>query len=476
MLNLCQEVAERAAGVAEDPTLSWTVVHGFYAGMGGFVFPLNTPGSIRDCVLQVHCHHLTLTAQGVALLAECGLLPDISREDVVDKSKSDGLGKLLACVQGLWMASQIIGRLGFGYQVTLLEINTLAHVLCALIMYVLWWHKPRLIQEPTIIEGDWVAPLAAYMYMSSRLSGGGGKSKQSLMDPELSSMLFYQKLFDTASHGVSQRYDNAPAHAGVLGVGDGMQVVHDRSGSIEAQPEITIQASDHETIEGSFGPQSVLNKTAEDVRKTIEHISVGDEMRDLGDRQKLRWRLATQAFCKYPAVRSRFQRMDNADMTKKVKCWQERHPKELVTEYSGNWSTSGLLPGDFGVVMGVVLWSASMAFGAIHAAAWYDYFPTSAEAWMWRCSSLYIVGSGLLWSLINLFAKISKAFDDHWNQLRRPSPPWVSSVPLAIVCAWCGAAYAFARMFLVIEAFISIRQLPPAAYDTPNWTVAIPHL
>jgi hypothetical protein len=38
-------------------------------------------------------------------------------------------------------------------------------------MYILWWHKPLLPNEPFIVGGDWVEPLCAYMYMSSDLSG-----------------------------------------------------------------------------------------------------------------------------------------------------------------------------------------------------------------------------------------------------------------------------------------------------------------
>jgi hypothetical protein len=37
-------------------------------------------------------------------------------------------------------------------------------------------------------------------------------------------------------------------------------------------------------------------------------------------------------------------------------------------------------------------------------------------------------------------------------------------------------AYTPARMFLVVEAFISLRALPIKIYQTPDWTQLIPHL
>ncbi|KAI4126791.1 MAG: hypothetical protein LQ338_003576 [Usnochroma carphineum] len=109
--------------------------------------------------------------RGVALLAACGYLPKISREDILDKNKSDNVSKLLSVLQALWMLAQILSRLYSKLPITLLEVNTLAHIICATIIYALWWHKPKLINEPTKIRGDWVPPIAAYMFMSSQVSG-----------------------------------------------------------------------------------------------------------------------------------------------------------------------------------------------------------------------------------------------------------------------------------------------------------------
>lgn len=117
-----------------------------------------------------------------------------------------------------------------------------------------------------------------------------------------------------------------------------------------------------------------------------------------------------------------------------------------------------------------------MAFGGIHVAAWNDYFPSEVEAWLWQLSAIYITWAGLLWLLINLVAHISKPFDNYWESIRSPEAPFVKSKILVVICSLCGTLYCLARMFLVIEAFISIRKLPRSAYQTPEWTQAIPHL
>jgi hypothetical protein len=36
--------------------------------------------------------------------------------------------------------------------------------------------------------------------------------------------------------------------------------------------------------------------------------------------------------------------------------------------------------------------------------------------------------------------------------------------------------YAVARLYLVVEAFINLRNVPMTVYDTPAWTQLLPHL
>ena len=91
-------------------------------------------------------------------------------EEILDKSKVDELGKLLACTQVTWMIVHVCTRLRMQLPVTTLEVTAVSHVMCALVLYTLWWHKPRKVDEPTILSGEWVGPLAALMLMCSRES------------------------------------------------------------------------------------------------------------------------------------------------------------------------------------------------------------------------------------------------------------------------------------------------------------------
>lgn len=84
----------------------WTIVHSYFAIMGGFAIQIDD--SIGNFLplkslegLERHSR-LTLTTQGLLLLEELspGLIPDLSRTEIEDKSKGSMFAKSLVCFQG----------------------------------------------------------------------------------------------------------------------------------------------------------------------------------------------------------------------------------------------------------------------------------------------------------------------------------------------------------------------------------------
>jgi hypothetical protein len=121
--------------------------------MGGFKIGLDGSSRYEHLHFAPRSNCLTLTARSIAP-SPMQSSTYMQKEDIVDKSRADNLAKALVCVQVGWMVVQVTARVVLGLPVTLLEVNTLGHVLCALVIYVLWWHKPRLVREPTRLEGD----------------------------------------------------------------------------------------------------------------------------------------------------------------------------------------------------------------------------------------------------------------------------------------------------------------------------------
>ncbi|KAG2340255.1 hypothetical protein BDR05DRAFT_984127 [Suillus weaverae] len=120
----------------------WTLTHGFFAWMGGFV-------------LYVHGEpRATLTPNELERFVRKGYveMPVITEADIEDRSKGDGLYKCIAILQLAWFVVQLIARTAQGLPVTLLEIDTLGVVAMACIAYGFWWRKPKDIRRPYIVH------------------------------------------------------------------------------------------------------------------------------------------------------------------------------------------------------------------------------------------------------------------------------------------------------------------------------------
>ncbi|KAK3385864.1 hypothetical protein B0H63DRAFT_523179 [Podospora didyma] len=185
----------------------WTMTHGYFLGMGGFAvgYPLTdnsevlsyiNSGDHSNIYLPLDLDHLNLllfkpsfsarkpvkqygidagtsTSSGVTAAAIPSQQPNeqkqhhqskttpqflkdsipyfnISKEDILDKSKRDDIAKTIVCIQTIWFCLQCITRIGL--PITLLEFNTFEHAVCTLLIYVLWWHKPMDIRRPTVLS------------------------------------------------------------------------------------------------------------------------------------------------------------------------------------------------------------------------------------------------------------------------------------------------------------------------------------
>ena len=465
-----------------NPKTSWTVVEAFYAGMGGFTIDREMILPPENEANRVEQQRLTLTARGVALLAECGYLQEleVNKEEIEDKNKADATAKLLSCLQALWVLVEVIGRLVQHLPVTLLEVNTLGHVLCAFVMYLLWWYKPHSIRQPTVLHGDWLRPLGAYMFISSRVSGQlkdePGLLPYTWKDSELSTLIFTQPACQNLATDSPHKCNEAETSiAKSLSSTSGAL----SSGKVSPEGFIEVKAVEmgadstcHSKL-GAFVDREVSSSKPRTKRK-ISGTTIEPREGPTPMQQEMR-ALAAVAMQRYDAVRKR---------TKPMKCkgpianekWFEPEVEELLVSSADDWPSDQLLRSVGSLVMGMVLWFVSMAFGAVHVAAWNNFFPSNLEAWLWRSSALFICFSGALWLSINGLAHLFKGVDEYWERVIALKAHWTSYLLLGMLCTICGIAYICSRVFLVIEAFISIRSLPASAYNTPNWIPLIPHL
>lgn len=158
--------------------------------------------------------------------------------------------------------------------------------------------------------------------------------------------------------------------------------------------------------------------------------------------------------------------------------------------------------------MPLALGVASAAYGGLPLASLSFHFPTAVERWLWISSAIYIALTGLIpgaiflhnyiiYLLGQLITSTVGNFESNNNKLSRVVSDlrFIGSIKNSALFRWLMrmmdeirfdlvlllamtflVAYCFARAFIIVEAFISFRELPLAYYDTPTWSNLIPHI
>jgi len=152
---------------------------------------------------------------------------------------------------------------------------------------------------------------------------------------------------------------------------------------------------------------------------------------------------------------------------------------------------------------------AGAFYGGAHSTKWNSrWFPTEAERLLWRISC--IVGSTAVIPIaIQLFSPfVLKHTRRTWHDWRtrraqpvqsaesaesaQPAQPTLPAqghadtahpsawsrtpLPVQIVCSVCWVFFIAARVYIVVESFLSVRSLPRDAFRAVSWTNAIPHI
>ncbi|KAI4271095.1 MAG: hypothetical protein LQ337_006254 [Flavoplaca oasis] len=142
---------------SDDPWAKMTLVNAFYIVMGGYTFDVS-----RDTKPRIWPQNVDRLTPNVQTVSNCltshvkdlrEVIPFVSEEEIWDKSKANALAKTIVCIQATWFCAQCIARVAQQMPISLLELNTFAHAVCALMVYILWWwSKPLDVQEPTVID------------------------------------------------------------------------------------------------------------------------------------------------------------------------------------------------------------------------------------------------------------------------------------------------------------------------------------
>ena len=159
--------------------------------------------------------------------------------------------------------------------------------------------------------------------------------------------------------------------------------------------------------------------------------------------------------------------------------------------------------------------AAVLSFGALHFLAWGDHFGTVTEEWFWRASSILFVEFHLIflafaaymekhmgisptaaniammgncaemkaiWYLFRgvkfvLVGNRSAAFNRvDETLLSKCLPEYTPKGPLVVFFVGHTVLYFTGRLFVLVEAFASLRSAPPGMYQNVDWAAFIPHV
>ncbi|KAK4463590.1 hypothetical protein QBC42DRAFT_265166 [Cladorrhinum samala] len=141
---------------------------------------------------------------------------------------------------------------------------------------------------------------------------------------------------------------------------------------------------------------------------------------------------------------------------------------------------------------------ATLLFTAIHVAGWNFSFPTTTEKILWRVSSLILFGVTAVfwvletaaswirlgrWKWLYLWVTDRSAIPEferaQERELQEEEKRDLSTLPLAWEFWTIGVVaflYGVARIYMIVEAFLELRDMEATAYVNVNWSAYLPHI
>ncbi|KAF8193348.1 hypothetical protein BJ912DRAFT_1141829 [Pholiota molesta] len=141
--------SELPPALEESKGHQWTLTHGFFLQMGGFL--LSEDGRPTQILAGESARD---QESRIIWNIQNGRIdpPRLTEEDIKDRSKGDAISKTFIILQTTWFIVQCIARWSQRLPVTELEVVTLGFALLNGITYGLWWNKPQNVGRPVLLE------------------------------------------------------------------------------------------------------------------------------------------------------------------------------------------------------------------------------------------------------------------------------------------------------------------------------------
>ena len=357
----------------------------------------------------------------------CREIQDMTPAILNDLSKQDLIARLLFVCQAIWMVVQLSARYCTHLPITILELHAAAHVTIATVHYLVWWNKP--------IDVFIMTPITMSTEEEEEMHGQSTEDTTNHLriDPDSLSLL--------SSVKASERQ---PIPAG--------RKTHPAFESIQQAWSHLLEAENETSSKAYFTSQATLGK--EGYQQITGHQSIKLNNPFTGIVRALRHIILS---------------------------WQQWPAKAFTWFF-------------------VVLF-----YGGIHFAAWDWHFPSVAERSLFNFCTAYTTASIALLTFLAILAYIYRFLRVTAKKLKNASEterlPF-GKLGLFVCRLYIGFArsdilvfllrngvrltglgiaigsipWLCARLFMFVEAIISIRDVPELTYENVRWTAFIPHI
>lgn len=436
----------------------WRLEHAFYANSGGFL--LQCP----DCAA------FPVNAASVYFLVSTGYidLPDMTADEIKDKSKADSFAKFAAIVQGFWLIAQTIARLVQGLPLSQLELFTLAFVVSTAMSYYFWWRKPQNVSTPTVIP----CPFPVV-----KIRADAGLAHEDWTSTPMDFVECEGRRW--RRRDIFQNFDleSAPRRT---------EKTFAAPACNDTTPQDGETTETENKLEGEVGERGGISKCM-GIEADLSPVSPSNAF----EKEKVGYKRVDSDLTlvctpiipmpsKQPPRRAGNSMSEDEEYTP-----TQRQPVQRVPD-------DAILPPvriPPKTILSLVL--PSMLHSTIHLLGWDLQYPTDIERQLWRAAAvtltaascvsiaitrlLALVGYRGRYNLVYFWvnADYDEPEGDQRGGLRRPA----RSYPLIeVLLSLSTAGLIIARLYIIVEVVVSLRAMPRDVFITVNWIDFLPHV
>ncbi|PPQ99399.1 hypothetical protein CVT24_005382 [Panaeolus cyanescens] len=474
----------------------WTISHAFFLLMGGFTLPNDVDGEPEP--VPAHKFDKLLLDNQIKF-------PSITQNDILDKSKGDPLAKGFVVLQTFWFVAQCLARLlQPSLVITQLEVVTLALVPINAVVFIFWLKKPLSVKFAVPLEPTSpVSTVPEKQVMQSNVQPGTGS------DITLDSAVQCDLIAPSVKIGSQEGETNLRSRKSTLSVVPPSPTGEERPTDMQLHDEETLHPP---TLRSQ---QDIVNSpTSTRSRTPVIEANSQPPPRVLSLAKKIFFALIllfavpaligavvavalpSVLFAALLALVLAFVVVIPLTLLLPFLASMQigaigRHPEREAERKLPLLYAPPISPRSTQLMLAFTTVCATI-FGGLHLIAWSFRFPTPVEELLWRISALALTVLPVIYFIYHVSQHLLSPYRT-WLHSRYEQECdnvsckrfwfslliWLDKAGLVVVWSTLFLLgiplYSLARLYVLVEAFIALRDPTPGTLLAVDWIKFVPH-